>query len=66
MRQHVIKYECDNCHKVVEAPQATAIPRGRMPEDWLHVDGFSNSHSVFKLDLCEECKKPIMEITEKE
>lgn len=64
MRQHVIRYKCDSCHKVVEEPQNTGIPHGRMPKDWLRVDGFSNSHSVFKLDLCEKCKQPIMEITE--
>lgn len=64
MRQHMIRYECDSCHKVVEESQS-GIPRGKMPKDWLHVDGFSNSHSVFKLDLCEECKKVIMEYTDK-
>jgi hypothetical protein len=64
MRQHVIRYKCDSCHKTVEEPQNTGIPRGKMPTDWLHVDGYSNSHSVFKLDLCEKCKLVIMEITE--
>lgn len=64
MRQHVVRYECDSCHKVAEEPQNSVIPRGRMPKDWLHVDGFSNSHSVFKLDLCDDCKKTIIEITE--
>lgn len=64
MRQHVIRYACDSCHKVVEEPQATSIPRGGMPKDWLHVDGFSNSRSVFKLDLCDVCKLDILKYTE--
>ena len=64
MRQHMIRYECDSCHKVVEEPQI-GIPRGKMPKDWLRIDGFSNAHSVFKLDLCEECKQTIMDFTEK-
>lgn len=38
--------------------------RGRVPKDWLHVDGFTNSHSVFKLDLCDECKKEVLEFTQ--
>lgn len=63
MRQHVVKYECDSCHKVVEESQATSVPRGRMPKDWLHVDGFSNGQSAFKLDLCEECKQDVMKYT---
>lgn len=63
MRQYIVKYGCDSCHKVVEEPQTTSVPRGRMPKDWLHVDGFSNGQSVFKLDLCDTCKLVIMKYT---
>ena len=63
MRQTVVRYKCDSCHTVVEDPQA-GLARSRVPKDWLHVDGFSNSHSVFKLDLCDQCKLVILKITE--
>lgn len=64
MRQHMLRYECDGCHKIVEETQTASIPLGRLPKDWLHVDGLSNGHSVFKLDLCEECKTDILKFTE--
>jgi len=65
MYQRVVRYECDSCHKIVEEPTDTGFKwRGRVPKDWLHVDGFTNSHSVFKLDLCEDCKKEVLEFTQ--
>lgn len=64
MRQHIVKYECDSCHKVVEEPQHTTVPRGRLPKDWLHVDGLSNGQSAFRLDLCETCKLDIVKYTQ--
>lgn len=64
MRQQVIRYECDSCHKTVDVRLDSIIKPGRVPEDWLHVDGFTNTQTVFKLDLCEECKQPIAQLTE--
>lgn len=66
MHQHVLRYECDNCHTVVEVPLPTGLSsRSRVPKDWLHVDGYTNSHVAFKLDLCEKCKVEILKYTEK-
>jgi hypothetical protein len=42
----------------------SGIARGRVPKDWLHVDGYTNGHNVFRLDLCTECKKVIIKFTE--
>jgi hypothetical protein len=65
LRQQVVRYECDSCHKIVEVTLANSIRQARVPKDWLHVDGYTNGQSVFKLDLCEECKKVVIQFTEK-
>jgi hypothetical protein len=66
MRQQVVVYECDSCHRTEQQPLGSSIKRGThvLPKGWLHVEGRSDRRSAFELDLCAECKKSIMEITE--
>lgn len=63
MRQQVVDSECDSCHRTEQHPLDPRAKRGRyvLPKGWMHVEGFTDSHSVFEVDLCTECKRTVME-----
>lgn len=62
-RQQVVESECDSCHTTHKEPLATGIRRGKyiLPKGWMHVEGFTNNHSIFEVDLCVSCKQAVME-----
>lgn len=59
----VVESICDRCHTHDEQDLSKGIRNGNyvLPRGWLHVSGISNNHSVFELDLCEECKGTVLE-----
>jgi hypothetical protein len=61
-RQSVVESTCDRCHTVHEEPLSTGIKNGKytLPNGWLHVQGFTNNHTVFEVDLCTECKGTVL------
>jgi hypothetical protein len=62
-KQSVVESTCDRCHTSVEEPLTSGIKHGKyiLPKGWLHVQGDTNSHTVFEVDLCEVCKLTVME-----
>lgn len=62
-RQQVVQSECDSCHTVSEQPLNQGIRSGKyiLPKNWMHVEGVTNTHTVFEVDLCPECKQRVME-----
>ena len=63
MRQQVVDSECDSCHRTARQPLSSGIKNGRyvLPKGWMHVEGNTNNHTVFEVDLCTECKQAVME-----
>jgi hypothetical protein len=63
MRQQVVVSECDRCHTTHTEPLSRGVRSGNyvLPKGWLHVQGDTNSHTVFEVDLCEVCKLTVME-----
>lgn len=63
MRQQVVDSECDSCHRAEQHPLDTSKKRGgyTLPKGWMHVEGFTDRHSVFEVDLCTECKRTVLE-----
>lgn len=59
----VVESICDRCHTSHEQPLSTGIRNGKyvLPKNWLHVEGISNNHSLFEIDLCEQCKGTVLE-----
>lgn len=62
-RQQVVYSECDRCHVSEEAPLSAGIKNGKyvLPKGWLHVEGVTNTATVFEVDMCTECKGTVME-----
>lgn len=62
-RQQVVYSECDRCHVSEEAPLSVGIKNGKyvLPKGWLHVEALTNRTTVFEIDLCVECKVPVLE-----
>lgn len=42
---------------------ASGVKQGHyiLPKGWMHVQGFTDRHNVFEIDLCTECKQAVME-----
>lgn len=59
----VVESICDRCHTHDEQPLSSGIRNGKyvLPKGWLHVEGVQNNHTLFELDLCEECKGTVLE-----
>jgi hypothetical protein len=62
-KQQVVESICDRCHTHDEQPLSTGIKYGKyvLPAGWLHVQAFTNNHSVFEIDLCTECKGTVLD-----
>lgn len=62
-RQQIVHSECDRCHTTVDSPLSSGIRGGKyvLPKGWLHVEGNTNTTTVFEVDLCDECKLTVME-----
>lgn len=62
-KQSVVESICDRCHASEIQPLSTGIKNGKytLPRGWLHVEGFTNSHSVFEVDMCAECKGTVLD-----
>jgi hypothetical protein len=61
-KQQIVQSECDRCHKEDKSPLKSGIKNGRyvLPKGWLHVEGFTDSRSVFEVDLCPDCKGDVL------
>lgn len=62
-KKEVLLSVCDKCHVEVQTP----LEKGRMgrkhyvlPPGWLNVSANTATHTVFEMDLCEECKVPVL------
>lgn len=67
MKRPVIISECDRCHTTVQTPLherkgpwKNREPKMELPPGWLHVQGDTATHTVFEVDLCEECKGDVL------
>lgn len=62
MRQEVLESECDRCHTSIDTPLPRLV-RGQfdIPAGWLHIQANSKSVQEFAMDLCEDCKKIVLE-----
>jgi hypothetical protein len=69
MKREVLISECDRCHLSVQAPLAERRGRWRgredldkvLPPGWLHVQADTATHTVFEVDLCEDCKVAVLD-----
>lgn len=63
MRQQVVDSECDSCHTTERQPLASSVKNGSyiLPKGWMHVEGFTDRHVVFEVDLCTACKLTVLE-----
>lgn len=63
-KREVLVSECDRCHITVQAP---LVKKGRwkhdkvLPPGWLHVQGDTATHTVFAVDMCEDCKVVVLD-----
>jgi hypothetical protein len=59
----VVESICDRCHTHDEQDLAVGIKNGKyvLPKNWLHIEAIQNNHTLFELDLCEECKGTVLE-----
>lgn len=56
MKKQVMHYDCDNCGD--SSQEEDVVPHdgiNRLPEEWAHIKGRSNSSDLFDLDLCTKC-----------
>lgn len=62
-KQSVVVSSCDRCHTSHQEPLASGIKNGKytLPRGWMHVQGFTDSHTVFEIDLCTECKGTVLD-----
>lgn len=64
-KKQVLISICDRCHTEVESPfeKRRIIHKERyvLPPGWLHVQGDTATHTVFEMDLCEDCKVIVLE-----
>ena len=62
-RHQVVQSECDSCHTVEQSPLSSGIRNGKyiLPKGWMHVEGNTNTNTVFEVDLCVDCKQTVME-----
>lgn len=63
MRQEVLESECDRCHTTIESPLPKFGVRGQfdIPRGWLHIQANSKTVMEFSMDLCDECKRIVLE-----
>jgi hypothetical protein len=68
MKKEVLISECDRCHFTVQTPLSERRGRWRnrevekvLPPGWLHVQGDTATHTVFEVDVCEDCKGVILD-----
>ena len=61
-KKQVVHSECDRCHKEDTSDLKTGIKNGRyiLPSGWLHVEGNTDSRTVFEVDLCGDCKGDVL------
>ena len=62
-KHQVVESVCDRCHTHEEEPLKSGIRNGNyvLPKGWLHVEGNTNTTTVFAIDLCSECKLTVLE-----
>lgn len=63
-KKEVLFSTCDRCG--IETQTDMDKKPGRpdkfaLPPTWLHVEANTRSSTVFEIDLCEECKQPVIE-----
>lgn len=64
----VVVSTCDRCTTEVTTPLKRKYkkhPELVLPQGWLHVAGNTATTLVFEMDLCDECKKIVMEVAGK-
>lgn len=58
--REVLLSVCDRCHTEAETPlpekRRGRLPKYLLPPGWMNVAGNTTTHTVFEMDLCEECK----------
>lgn len=62
-KQSVVESTCDRCHTTQTEPLASGIRHGKytLPRGWMHVQGFTDSATVFEIDLCTVCKGTVLD-----
>lgn len=65
-KKEVLLSICDRCHTEVQ----TEVQKHRLghrkekyilPPGWLNVSGNTATHTVFDMDLCEDCKGAVLD-----
>ena len=65
--KQVVSSECDRCHVEVTEDLSGMNKRNRpsdpfiLPKGWLHVAGNTATTLVFEMDLCQDCKVPVLQ-----
>jgi hypothetical protein len=61
--QAILLSTCDRCTQEARTPLVKKSRRVKydLPQGWLHVSGNTATATVFEMDLCEECKKAVLE-----
>jgi hypothetical protein len=61
-RQLVAETGCDRCGRVWQMPlkKSDDPDTTLLPSGWLHIEISSASASVLSLDLCSDCKGPVL------
>lgn len=64
-RREVLLSVCDRCHTEEETVLEKKHRLGRkdryvLPPGWLNVSGNTATHTVFDMDLCEDCKVVVL------
>ena len=58
--REVLLSVCDRCHVEAETPlpekRMGRKPKFLLPPGWMNVAGNTATHTVFEMDLCEDCK----------
>jgi hypothetical protein len=62
-KREVLLSVCDRCHTEEQAPLEKRLGRRHkflLPPGWMNVAGNTATHTVFDIDLCEDCKGTVL------
>jgi hypothetical protein len=64
-KKQVLLSICDRCHfeihTALEKLGKSRRDRYVLPPGWLNVSGNTATHTVFEMDLCEDCKGVVLD-----
>lgn len=63
-RKEVLFSTCDKCYKEVETDVQINPRRDQkyqLPVGWLHIEANTRQTTILEMDLCDDCKQPVIE-----